>query len=106
MAFKFTFRIDPEAMTVPYAPIADDIRHNRGFVDLRGLPGEAKEIAEGSDSSALSNLLVGLAAVGSPIFTLGCDLGAHREPTHIPLRRREVAGGYIQIASVHYHGTQ
>jgi hypothetical protein len=28
-------------------------------------------------------------------------LGAHREPTHVPLRRREIAGGYVQLASVH-----
>lgn len=28
MTFKFTFRVDPVGMTVPYAAIADDIRNN------------------------------------------------------------------------------
>lgn len=105
MPFRFTFRIDDEAMTVPYAPITDDIRRNRGFTDLRGQPGRAKEIAEGNSSSALSDLLVRVAEVGSPIFTVGCDLGSHTEPTHVPQRRREVAGGYVQIASIQYHRT-
>ena len=102
MTFRFSFRVDPTANTVPYAPIADDIRRNRGFVDLRGHPDKAKEIAEGNDSPALRHLLVRVANVGSAIFTLGCDLGAHQEPTNVPMRRREVAGGYIQFASVHY----
>ncbi|MBI3758977.1 MAG: hypothetical protein HY269_04390 [Deltaproteobacteria bacterium] len=106
MPFRFTFRIDDEAMTVPYAPITDDIRRNRGFTDLRGQPSRAKEIAEGNSSSALSDLLVRVAEVGSPIFTLGCDLGSHTEPTHVPKRRREVAGGYVQIASIQYHRTK
>ena len=102
MTFRFSFRVDPEGMTVPYAPIKDDTRRNRGFVDLRGHPNRAKEIAEGKDSPALRNLLVRVANVESAIFTTGCDLGAHREPTNVPTRRREVAGGYIQFASIHY----
>src|SRR5712691_10020038 len=102
MPFRFSFRVNPTAITVPYAQITDDIRRNRGFVDLRGRPDKAKDIAEGNDSPALRSLLVRVATVGSTIFTLGCDLGAHQEPTHVPLRRREVAGGYIQFASVHY----
>lgn|SRR5215831_3111403 len=102
MIFRFSFRVDPEGMTVPYAPITDHIRRNRGFVDLRGRPDRAKDIAEGNNSPALRNLLVRVANVGSVIFTIGCDLGAHREPTNVPVRRREVAGGYIQFASVHY----
>jgi hypothetical protein len=106
MPFRFSFRVDSEAITVPYAPITDDIRHNCGFVDLRGRPDKATEIAEGNDSRALRHLLVRVANVGSVIFTLGCDLSVHQEPTHVPLRRREVAGGYIQFASVHYdHAT-
>ena len=105
MAFKFTFRVDREGMTVPYAPIADDTRRNRGFVDLRGRPDLAGEIAEGRDSVALRNLLVRIAQPGSRIFSIGCDLGAHQEPTQVPLRRREVAGGYVQFASVHYDRT-
>jgi hypothetical protein len=95
MTFKFSFRVDPEAMTVPYAPITDDIRRNRGFTDLRRRPDQVNKIAEGNESAALRRLLVRVAAVGSPIFTIGCDLGAHREPANVPVRRREVAGGYI-----------
>jgi hypothetical protein len=95
MPFRFFFRVDPNAITVPYAPIADDIRQNRGFVvDLREHPEKARDIAEGNQSSALRHLLVRVAAAGSPIFTLGCDMGAHVESTRVPLRRREVAGGY------------
>jgi hypothetical protein len=82
--------------------MTDHIRRNCGFVDLRGRPDKAKDIAEASDSPALQQLLVHVAKVGSAIFTLGCGLGAHQEPTYVPLRRREVAGGYIQLASVHY----
>lgn len=104
MAFKFTFRVDREGTTVPYPAVTDEIRRNRGFVDLRGRPDLAKEIAEGRDSVALRNLLVRVANVDSKIFTIGCDLGTHRETTHVPLRRREVAGGYIQFASVYYDG--
>jgi hypothetical protein len=106
MKFKFSFRVDPEAMTVPYAPITDDIRRNRGFTDLRRCPDQVNKIAEGNESAALRRLLVRVAAVGSPIFTIGCDLGAHREPTNVPVRRRKVAGGYIQFASVHYERTK
>jgi hypothetical protein len=104
--FRFTFRVETEATTVPYAPIDDGVRHNRGFTDLRNQPDRAKEIAEGSNSPALSNLLMRVANVGSPIFTLGCDLGSHTEPTHVPRRRREVAGGYVEIAGIRYHLTQ
>jgi hypothetical protein len=103
MPFRFTFRVDnDEAMTVPYASISDDVRNNRGFTDLRGHPERVKEIAEGMSSAALSRLLMKVAKVTSPIFTLGCDLGIHTEPTHVPRQRREAAGGYLQIASVQY----
>jgi hypothetical protein len=103
MTFNFSFRVDPEGMTVPYPPRNDEIRRNRGFVDLRGRPDKANEIVEGTYSPALRNLLVRIAKAGSPVFTIGCDLGEHQEPTSIPARRREVAGGYIQIASIRYH---
>ncbi|MBX9841812.1 MAG: hypothetical protein K2Z80_08395 [Xanthobacteraceae bacterium] len=93
-------------MTVPYDAITDDIRHNRGFTDLRGQPSRAQEIAEGTNSVALRELLVRLAQIESPIFTIGCDLGRHTDPTHVPRRRREVAGGYVQIASIRYHQTK
>ena len=88
-------------MTVPYPPETDEIRHNRGFIDLRKEPERASEIAE-TAGSALRSLLIRLGKKGSPIFTIGCDLGAHQERTNIPARRREVAGGYIQFASIHY----
>ena len=71
MTFKFTFRVDPVGMTVPYAAIADDIRNNSGFEDLRGRPAKASAIAEGNASLALRRLLVRIANVGSTIFTLG-----------------------------------
>jgi hypothetical protein len=49
MTFGFSFRVDPTANTIPYAPITDDIRRNRGFVDLRGHPDKAiGEIIGGS----------------------------------------------------------
>jgi hypothetical protein len=102
MTFKFSFNADTAGMTVPYAPRTDEIRRNRGFVDLRGQPDKANEVAEGAESPALRNLLVRVAKAGSPIFTIGCDLGAHQESTSVPARRREVAGGYIQFASVDY----
>jgi hypothetical protein len=97
MTFKFTFRVDPVGMTVPYAAIADDIRNNSGFEDLRGGPDKASAIAEGNASPALRRLLVRIANVGSTIFTLGCELGSHQEPTHVPMRRREVAGWICSI---------
>lgn len=107
MPFRFTFSVhSDEATTVPYGPIRDSIRHNRGFVDLRRQPERAKEIAEGKISPALRNLLIRLAEADSLIFTLGCNLGSHTESTHVPRRRREVAGGYVQIASISYQQTK
>jgi hypothetical protein len=103
MTFKFTFRVDPVGMTVPYAAIADDIRNNSGFEDLRGRPDKASAIADGNASPALRRLHVRIANVGSTIFTLGCELGSHQEPTHVPMRRREEAGGYVQFASIQYN---
>jgi hypothetical protein len=89
-------------MTVPYPPVTDELRRNRGFVDLRKEPEKVSEIAEGAGSPALRNLLIRVASKGSPIFTIGCDLGAHQERPNVPARCREVAGGYIQFASIHY----
>jgi hypothetical protein len=104
--FRFTFSVDNEAaMTVPYAPIVDEIRTNRGFVDLRAEPDRARTIAEGSGSDALRALLVRVADPHAGVFTLGCDLGRHTESTSVPRHRREVAGGYVQIASIDYHRT-
>jgi hypothetical protein len=91
--FRYTFRVEDKATTVPYAAVKDDIRENRGFVDLRGRPDLAKKIAEAGVSIALRDLLINVASSKSPIFTLGCDLGSHMEPTNVPLRRRMEAGG-------------
>ena len=74
-------------------------------MDLRGRPELAKRIAEGDGSPALRDLLTKVADRNSPIFTLGCDLGSHLEPTNVPLRRRMVAGGYVQMAGIHYDQT-
>jgi len=101
MGFQISFEGDLKGITVPYPPLHDEIRNNRGFTDLRGRPDEARKIAEGLTSSALQNLLVGLARPGSSLFTLGCDLGAHREKRG-PKRLREVAGGYVQVICVNY----
>jgi hypothetical protein len=79
MPLKFSFKVDPEGMTVPYPPVTDEIRRNRGFVDLRKKPESANEVAEGAESVALQALLVRVAKNDSSIFTIGCDLGAHRE---------------------------
>lgn len=106
MTFKFSFHVDPEGMTVHYAPITDEIRCNRGFVDLRKEPEKAREIAEGAGSPALRNLLVRIARKDSPIFSIGCDLGAHQESTNVPARCREVAGGYVQFASIRYDSAE
>jgi hypothetical protein len=54
----------PTAITVPYASMTDHIRRNCGFVDLRGRPDKAKDIAEASDSPALQQLLVHVAKQG------------------------------------------
>jgi hypothetical protein len=56
--FKYTFRAEN---TVPYPAFKDDIRYNRGFIDLRGRPDRAKEIAETAASNALSKLLLRVA---------------------------------------------
>jgi hypothetical protein len=71
-------------------------------MDLRGVPDEAHDIAEGNDSPALRHLLVRSASTGSKIFTLGCDLGAHQEPNRTGTKVRQIAGGYVQFASRHY----
>lgn len=95
------YEIDPEGMSVPYPPLLDDIRRNNGFEDVRGNPERAAAIVEAAGSSALKALLVALAAPGSPLFTLGCDLGTSRaidaegSPLHL-------AGGYVQVISARY----
>jgi hypothetical protein len=102
MTFKSSFKVDTVGITVPYPALTDEIRHNRGFIDLRKEPEKASAIAEAAESLALRKLLIRAAQKDSPIFTLACDLGVHQERTNIPAHRREVAGGYIQLAGIHY----
>jgi hypothetical protein len=90
------FETDQEGMTVPYPPLYDDIRRNHGFVDIRGRPDLASKIPEASQSPALTDLLLGLSEPHSPLFTLGCDLGAHEEMSS-DVGARCVAGGYVQL---------
>jgi len=89
-----------DATIVPYGPLFDDIRKNRGFVDARGRPDIAAEIAEGDGSSELRRLLIRIAEENL-YFSLGCDLGMHPEPeAKVTLRR--VAGGYVQVVGIDY----
>lgn len=89
-----------DGTTVPYGPIFDGIRKNRGFVDARGRPDLAASIAEGSESSALKILLVRIAEE-NVYFSLGCDLGMHPEP-EAKVTLRQVAGGYVQVVGMDY----
>lgn len=50
-----------EGITVPYPPLFDGIRENRGFIDARSRVELASEIAEGITSNALRNCLVKIA---------------------------------------------
>jgi hypothetical protein len=104
MTLKTKFGVDSEGTTVPYGAFSDSIRKNYGFQDLRGKPEAAGSVAETAGSDALRRLLVRIAQPGFPIFTLGCDLGAHEEPEAPPARRR-VSGGYVQVAAVDYDKT-
>jgi hypothetical protein len=87
--------------TVPYPPKRDKIRHNRGFTDLRGRPNKAKRIAEAQWSAALRRLLVRLADPDSPLFSLGCDLGSHKQ-RFAPRGWGRVAGGYVEVIASNY----
>ncbi|MBK1865794.1 hypothetical protein [Taklimakanibacter albus] len=96
---EFDVEMSREGMTVPYAPIFDEIRRNYGFVDVRGRPDLAAKIPEGSKSSAMGKLLGNLSGLKSPLFTIGCDLGA-KAPDHDATLH--TAGGYIQVMSTKY----
>lgn len=89
-----------EGITVPYPPIADGVRNNRGFVDLRGRPDLAAQIVEGSVSISFQNLLVAISSEGK-FFSLGCDLGRHTDDD-ASSEFREVAGGYFQFSYIGY----
>jgi hypothetical protein len=90
---------DESAITVPYEPFSDDLRNNRGFVDLRGRPELAAEIAEGSGSPALKRLLMQLAQPDSKLFSVGCDLGTR---DNVEGYLQHAAGGYIQVMHKNY----
>lgn len=89
-----------EGITVPYPPLVDGIRNNRGFVDTRGRSDLASGIAEGIQSEALRNCLIKISEENM-YFSLGCDLGDHREADG-PVAQRHVAGGYLQVAAIKY----
>jgi hypothetical protein len=101
MSLHVSYDVASEGTAVPYGPIFDDIRRNNGFRDLRDKPEEVANVPETAGSEALRRLLVFLAQPGCPIFSLGCDLGQHEEPEQ-PAHRRQVAGGYIQVAARNY----
>jgi hypothetical protein len=48
----------------------------------------------------LKNWLIALAAAGSPIFSLGCDIGTYRTRKAVP--RPYATGGYIQLIAADY----
>ncbi len=101
MALQTGYYEDPEANTVPYQQLFDDIRNNYGFMDLRGSPELVPRIPESTQSSALAALLLALAQSDSCLCSLGCDLGAG-EPG--PDREQHVAGGYVQLMATDYRG--
>lgn len=89
-----------DGITVPYAPIFDNIRRNRGFIDTRRRPDLAATIAEGAASAALRDVLVDIAS-RDRYFSLGCDLGEHQEADS-PASQRFIAGGYVQLSGFRY----
>lgn len=98
MALRTAYRETSAGIRIPY-PAQSGTNH--GFVDLRGRPDLAATIAEAAGSTALHKLLVRLAVPGSPIWTLGCDLGVHDEKA-APAPRRQVAGGYLHVVRADY----
>ena len=91
---------ETEGVTIPYAPVFDGVRMNRGFVDTRGRPDLAERISECTQSSAMKNLLLRVAQPGSKIFSVGCDLGS-KSITEEGLPPY-TAGGYIHLMSKRY----
>ena len=98
--FEWDIEMAEEGMTVPYAPLFDNIRWNEGFLDTRGRPDLAASISECTQSSAMKELLVLLAHPRSKIFSVGCDVGnklvTEEGATY------HTAGGYVQIMSESY----
>lgn len=97
MAVQIAYSSDGRGNTVPYPPLEDEIRHNFGFVDLRGEPDAVAAVPEAQLSSALAGLLIALAQPHSALISLGCDLGEHTDPAS-QLQTRRRAGGYVQVA--------
>ena len=95
-----TIDMNEEGITVPYAPLFDDVRQNQGFVDARGRPDLASRIVEGTQSKAMRDLLVRLAHPNSRIFSIGCDVGKEYVMDEGDLYH--TAGGYIQIMETIY----
>lgn len=75
-----SYQVARVGITVPYGAKFDRVRQNHGYLELRGRPDLAAAVPEALEPEALKELLVSLAAPTSPIFSVGCDLGAHREP--------------------------
>jgi hypothetical protein len=96
MSLKVSFPIAERGNTVPYPPLFEGLRRNRGFIDLRGKPELATTIEETKDSPGLLALLTDLAQPSSYLISLGCDLGQHVEDEQPP-NSIHVAGGYVQI---------
>jgi len=93
------FEHDEVAITVPYKAVSDEVRQNHGFVDLRGQVDLATKILEGIDCAPLQRFLVDLAHPESEVFSVGCDVGEHRESQETG---SYVAGGYVQLVSNRY----
>jgi len=99
MPLKAGYAQASEVTPIPYPPNRGGGGSNKGYSDLRGRPEAASRVAEAEASPALRTLLVELAQPGSPLDSLGCDLGEH---TNSKVKRRpEVAGGYIQVTAAH-----
>jgi hypothetical protein len=96
---RYKKQIAHSILRVPYGRSFKGSRTNRGFRDLQGRPDEAARIAEADRSQELRMFLKDAARSSSRLFTIGCDLGAHREHR---LRHSNVAGGYVQIAMKEY----
>jgi hypothetical protein len=90
------FSQSPDGAIIPYRAFRRGAQENHGFVDMRNRPDLAAEIAEGAGSAALRALLVLAASPDFPVFTAGCDLGAHHDAA-APQDRAYVAGGYVQF---------
>ena len=62
--FESSIEMDEEGVTIPYAPLFDNVRLNHGFVDTRGRPDLAASIVECAQSSAMRALLCAAGATG------------------------------------------